>query len=257
MSTGGNAIALKLAGRLFSEIASKPSPPRGDYVAYGEGFFPVTPKTGYPLSVLAAIAAGKSGNIVLIPTTDSVIFVLSGSNRTIQSQRNIEGSQEGSAIFYRTLLRLTLLSDHHEIVSLGDIPELANTPVRKVDLDNLSLPPVIKRRRTWQMIGIFCAMSILGLIAGAFVRSVATANIVSATVSREAAEVEMSGLLSTVREGRGLLKAAADGGGASVNGASLVLPLPDVNESFTDKFYATAAQAKINAIKINNGQIQF
>ncbi len=247
-------MRINLSGRLFSLTEGRASPPsRGDYVAYGGAFYPVSAKSGYPMSIVADIAAKAANKIVLVPG-ETVIAFLSGSGRIIhtQSKPADAGANERNE-FARTLLRLTLLSNHREVVAIGDIPLLGDTPCERVDVAKLDLPPVIRRSRTWIMFGAFVLIVAASLAAGAFIKSQAREKADLVTQEAAALESEMTAALDAVKEGR----------------QKLATPVPDTpqinpgteelsrqSDSFLSDFFAGKSPAT-NQIRVTNGKFQY
>lgn len=240
-----------MQGRSFALVEGRVLPPRGDYVAYGGRFFPVSPKTGYPLSVVADIAAGQPGKIVLL-AAEGVLAFLSGSGRVIHTPLDVDADGKQSDAFYRSLLRLTLLSDHQKVVVLSDIPALGSIPFDRVDLANLTLPPVIKRSRSWLMLALFMSLVLAGVLSAIAVKSIARAKAETASMEVATAEQEMSAALEAVKEGR--IKLGAVTTPSMVPIGSEVLP--QRQGSFLSQFYANKTPPT-NMIRVKNGQFQY
>lgn len=248
-------MRITLFGRNFSLIDGRATPPvRGDYVAYSGAFFPVSAKTGYPLSVVADIAAKVPQKIVLVPGEDGVYAFLSGSGRVIHTAKNPSntGEQEKNE-FYRSLLRLTLLSDHQEVVALGDIPLLGNTPCARVELADLSLPPVIRRSRSWLMLGLFGLVLLTTILSGVVIRSKARDHAAEAAKNVAAADAEMTDLMASLKDGRSKLASTPSQADAVSSG---IEALPKQQGSFLSTFYANKTPAT-NQVRVTNGNFQY
>lgn len=193
-----------ISGKKFSLIPGSPVPPaRGDYVNFGGEFFPVSTKTGYPLSVVADFAAKQPNKIVLIPDSSGVYAFISRTGRVVHIPMNEANTEEQERNnFYRTLLRLTLLSDHKEVTVLGDIPMLGNTPCEHIELTDLRLPPIISRQRTWMMMGAFVIALVSTLLLGGALTSKIKDKSVEANRNLEMAQAEMGSLIEGLKEGR-------------------------------------------------------
>lgn len=249
-------LVTRLAGRAFAVVAGKARPPRDPYVAHQGAFYPVTPKTGYPLTVLADIAAGQAGTLVLVPAEDGALAILSGSGRVVHLRSDPDSGQAGAEGFSRGLLRLMLLSDRQEVVTVGHIDAIAGMAAKKVELADLVLPPVIQRSRSWKLFGLFAGLVLLGVAMGSAVRSNAADSVALVVASKTSAESSMNSLLADVTTGRRQLAGAAK---RPVDAKPPVATqvLPDTADSFMAQFYANPTLGSGTLIKVANGKIQF
>lgn len=248
-------MSITLSGRRFSLIEGLQTPPsRGDYVAYGSSFFPVTQKTGYPLSVVADIAAKVSRKIVLVPG-DEILAFLSGTRRVIATNINPAATDEHEkSEFHKTLLRLTLLSDHKEVLSLGEIPLLGNTPCEKIELSELNLPPVIRRSRSWLMLGLVLAIVISSIVAGLLIKSGVKKQAEDLNIQLANAETHLSQLLTEVKSGRAQLNSPSPTPTTNLVISNIELPAP--KESFMSAFYESGSPSS-NQVRVINGSIKY
>ncbi len=245
---------LTLEGRHFSLTEGRSKPPSGDYVAYGDLFYSVKSKTGYPLSVVADIAAGQFRQVVLIPW-EGILAFISGESRGVHfpnMESDINSSEFEQRGFRHFLLRMTLLSDHPDVVVVGEIPGLGDIDIQAVALADLILPPVIKRSRSWIMLTLFVGLILLGEIANMAVSSTSKKDISHAEASLAAAQAEMAVILQSVEDGRTRLNTAVKPSEVAIGLEEL--PLQKI--SYLAQFYENTTPPT-NIIRVTHGQFQY
>lgn len=245
---------LFIAERKFSFTDGKEAPPKsGDYVAFGGRFFSVTEKIGYPVNVLVDIAANAPGKVVVIQA-DDLYACLSGSGRYVKMPGNLQDmTPADKEAFYKSLLRMTLASDHKEVVLLGDIAELDDTPFDRVDAAKLPLPTVIKPRRSVLMVSIFLALVGMSFFSTRYVTSVANQEAAAIDAELASAQKELDVVFAAVKEGRAKLAEAPAQATPTASGSK---PLPVPTQSFMDQ-YRGAARATTSVVRITDGKLQF
>lgn len=247
-------MTVNIFGRDFSLVDGRPKPPtRGDYVAYAGAYYPVSAKSGYPLSIVAEIAAKVPGKIVLVPGKGVLAF-LSGTRRVVHTEFDPNGTDENERnAFARSMLRWTLMSEHQEMVVLGDIPLMGSTPCERVDFNSLSLPPVIRRKRTWILLGLSAGIVVGAAIFGALLKFNAHAQAAEAIHKLGLAETELSQIQTQVNEGR---KKQATPIHKPVEMIFGTEEMPTPTDSFLAQFNESKSPAT-NQIRVKNGAFQF
>ena len=195
-----SSLTVHLDGRLFAMLAGRNTPPKGAYVSHGGMFYPVSAKTGYPLSVVAELAAQEPGRLVLLPADRGVLALISGSDRVVSISRSDIDDQNQS--FFRALLRLTLLCANPQVVVVGKVPDLGAVDFKTVQLKDLALPVVIRRSRSWQLMAIVAALISAGVVIGITTKKSFNSELAAKTLAAEEADKSMMAALAQVKPGR-------------------------------------------------------
>ena len=274
-------VRVHLNGKTFATVQGIGTPPRGAYVAHDGVFYPVSPKTGYPLAIVANLAAQASGSIVLFPVDRGVLAIISGSPRSLILPLDPEQQHKS---FFRALLRLTLLSKNSQVAVIGSIPALMDSEFKTIDIASLALPPVINRATSWQMLLLPLALLCLGVAAGLYVKHSTEDLLTAKRAELTAAEKTMAAALKQVKPGREkILEAKKKLGvptltaqsGESAAPQKVAIALPEKSRSFTD-WYLNGKSAQTTAspqfryenksapasglpqgVRIVDGQLQF
>lgn len=234
---------VEFAGRRFVAVVGKESLPSGAYVAHGGRYFPVTPKGGYPLRVVADVAADVAGQLVLVPTPTGALALVSGTDRIAAIDRD----DANSDAFSRALLRLMMSTQTNQVIGLG---EFSGVPIKVKDLRTLRLPRVIERKRLWLLAGGAVAVIAVGVFAGMAVRSQENNKLTAARTEQAAAMTEMDTLLQTVKAGRSKRPTAQpDQQKAAVNAQPVPVPSMSFSDALREKPLA------LTGIKVTNGQL--
>lgn len=251
------SAATSFAKRLHHVAARATPPSRGEYVAYRGAFYPVSTKTGYPLSVVADVAANQLNKVVIVPGSDHIYTFLSGASRQARFEGRFEdmGEQERDA-FCNSLLRLTLMSDYHDVVVVGDIPGLKGAfQFEAVQLEDMRLPEVIKPSRSWMMVGSAFSIVALAIAASSYITKQAESSLSFASQELAAAEKQLGTVFAEVKAGREKLATtpAAAQTSASAPGSE---PLPALSQSFVTDLRA-AKRPATNITRVENGILQY
>lgn len=244
--------SLLVSGQRFAAVTGTPTPPAGQYVMHRGAYYPVNDRVGYPLSVLADVAAEHSNQLVIIPTESGVVAMVSGTTRIVSIDRETADSES----FYRALLRTMLGCETRQVISIGPIPDFPYELKVKA-LSDLSLPPVIHKRRSLQMIGLIAAAAVLGLVFGGIASSRAASRVEAVKSKTAEANQEMATLTSTVMDGRRRLANAPKEGSLPTAAPMGNQSMPQQTSSYLDAFYRLSSVPPALAISVKGGEIEF
>lgn len=235
----------------------KTQAPSGDYVFHVGLFYPISSKNAYPIKVVVDIAAKKTNKVVLV-CHDGVLMFLSGTERVSLTEiGEIETDGDEKDKFYSSLRRLSLLSDSDEILALGNISIINDTPLTLIKLSDLRLPPVIKRKKTYFIIAIFIALLVFGFVLKGIVKAKINSKSTDIAETIKAADAEMSLLLKSVVEERTRIKNESKPDPlVSISAPIDALDMPPRLESFMAEFYENKKIAT-NSIRVTNGQFKY
>ena len=223
---------IKLDRRELEDIPARNTPPRGDYVAYQGKYYTQNAKSGYPLEVVANVAANSPGRVVVFGQDHGILAIISGTNRKMYCKYDTslsatpgpvsdayadENNKKTLQSIFTALLRFTLQSNYKEVIILGDAGPLSAFPSEKLTFSDLKLPPLIKRSRTWQILSVIPLLLIAGLVTGGLINAGFISQLERQKNLFNKAQDDMGIALSEVREGREQIQAARN---------KAVVPLP-------------------------------
>lgn len=246
-----NAIHIRIGGRDFSSIEGYKTHSAGSYISYGGLFYPVREKSGYPLSILGSIAAGMKNKVVVISTDVSVIIFISRSTRPIQ-EFQIDSLDLGvKESIQKSVKRMVLLSDHPDVVLIGNEIDLGDTPFTQVAISKLNLPIVIRRKKTFQMLGAFVACVVIGFGINQTIKSSILKTQKEKSAEFSAIQNEM---LTLMKDIKGLKQKIKDDPATSLVQPNLDMPTP--SKSFASQIKALKNVGSYN-VKVVDGLIQY
>lgn len=153
MYIGTTENQIKVGNRVL--LLNLPKNNTGISVFYNEQKFNIPKTGGYPIQVVADIAAdGRSNCPVVFSEKNGVLVVFSHTKRHIWITYN---KDEPDA--FKTLLVRIFMSANHPPIGINDCPFVEN--LTKIDLSNLNLPEVISEKKHFSKI----SLSLAGLLS--------------------------------------------------------------------------------------------
>jgi hypothetical protein len=249
---------IALGSRAFTFLKSRPKRPAGSYVKH-KGLFYSTKGRDYPMNVLVDSATKNKHQIVIVSGGLATFAFLSSTDRRVDfPAHELSDEDQRNNYFVKRIARLALLSDHEEIIVIGEHEkftnnsELSKFKFNAVDLKDLHLPPIMNWGRIIGM--IIMPMLIIGLSIS-ITKSIQSSKKQEDTAVTERVsliETELSTLMDTVSDGR---KKIAEASPQIAEKAKVLLPLPVSKGSFLEYLDLKKTDSSKN-IKVENGDIK-